>query len=1238
MASRRTQLISTAVVMALAVGGYGLYLATAQSAPPDLSQTPMNITNVIPPAFIMGVDNSGSMSSDETLFRTDDGVGHFSNGSFFDASGNPLSSGGTAIAKPMDANNYADYYGALRGPEYNRAYFNPETTYTPWLNVAADGTVTTDANSPIAAAVEDPRTGGTTFNFTAPLTVTETWLSGKVMPRGTYYYRDKACNGKGTNPTAWVTLASDFTFTSNCSTQFQYYPARVYLSVGATPPPGFDITKRVLIKGAGPAGADLYRYDYLAANFTTGGAAAVQNFANWWTYYGNRNRAMIAGMTNSLASVTTMRVGYFKINPDSGAAVGESTGSVAARTDVTMRDMSVGAEKSALFTSMRKLDSHDTTPTRSATAFMVKQFMRTNAGAPVKLQCQKNAGMLFTDGFTNDSSNAKYGLTFGNQDGSVSAPYVTGTPYTGGVASNDTIADIAMYGYKTILRTDTGFAAGNVPVPKVCSGPAALIPPGTDCNPNLHMNFYGVTLGARGAIYEVNAAATADPYTTAPNWGATGTMNLNPANVDDIWHASLNSRGEFINAQSASDITAAMRRILAAVNDGATPSGTLGITGARVGSGSLSLQPRYESTNNGTDWYGQLTAETVASNPLTGDVTFATAWEASARLAAQGEASRNIRFGTTTNNLVPTVRTFTAGNLSFPTLCNGPLAVTPWCNAAGIQALDGGTMNLARVVAYLRGSRTDEGVLRTRTGILGDIINSSPVLVSATDDYGYRALGGALATSYNTFLATKKTADRPLALVGANDGMFHVFDARAAAPGGNELYAYVPATSVNHMGNLVFPYVAADKNDQKFKHTYFVDGPIAISDAYIGGAWKTIAVGTSGAGGRSVFALDITNPAAITVLWEVNNLITGNTGVSNNIGHVLGRPVIVPVKNSAGVVSWKVIFGNGYNSAGQQARLFVVDAATGATTTIAAVESTPPAYNGLGNISVIDARKFDASNAVINGRDGYSDTVYAADQNGAVWKFDLLSNSVALSGQPLFIARDAANTRQSILGGLTTAAGPSGGVMVYFGTGSFSFTGDPSITNQQTIYGIFDNGTAVAGRGVLLQQTYGAAANGLRTTSNNPFAVGNRGWYLDLPTTERFIGYPRIESGIVFFPTYEPNTTGATDCSVGGTNWLYGLSALNGGAAFNGVRVGSPTGTQGASGTGAVALVTGGSAPVRDVGVFTSPRLSPLSTGATQAEIDAALAAQCSMVVRVAGAPPLYLPRPCGRQSWRQVR
>jgi type IV pilus assembly protein PilY1 len=332
-----------------------------------------------------------------------------------------------------------------------------------------------------------------------------------------------------------------------------------------------------------------------------------------------------------------------------------------------------------------------------------------------------------------------------------------------------------------------------------------------------------------------------------------------------------------------------------------------------------------------------------------------------------------------------------------------------------------------------------------------------------------------------------------------------------------------------------------------------------------------------------------------------------------------------------------VIFGNGYNSDNQEARLFVVDVASGAVTSIVAEEATAPAYNGLGNVVVVDRKRmFDGE--WYDGRDGFADAVYAADQNGAVWKFDPLTSAVALDGEPLFIARDGSDNRQPITGGLTAAAGPAGGVMLYFGTGSFSFVGDPDITAIQTIYGILDKGAAVDGRDDLVQQTTGADANGFRSTSTNPMEVGKVGWYLDLPAGERFVGYPRVESGIVFFPTFEPSAGGdGDDCGVGGTNWLYGLNSLTGGAALTNIHIGTPDGTSPNSTTGAIALDTGGSAPVKDVAVMTTPRVSPLGE-ATQEEIDKAVAAQCSMVVRVAGAPPMYLPRPCGRQSWRQVR
>ena len=50
-----------------------------------------------------------------------------------------------------------------------------------------------------------------------------------------------------------------------------------------------------------------------------------------------------------------------------------------------------------------------------------------------------------------------------------------------------------------------------------------------------------------------------------------------------------------------------------------------------------------------------------------------------------------------------------------------------------------------------------------------------------------------------------------------------------------------------------------------------------------------------------------------SLLWEISDLDASlDDAVRANIGHVLGKPVIVPVKNADGSVGFKAIFGNGY--------------------------------------------------------------------------------------------------------------------------------------------------------------------------------------------------------------------------------------------------------------------------------------------------------------------------------------
>ena len=1243
MASGRIKFIAAAAIAVAGAGGYFLYSVLAAQAQGDLAQAPLNVQVQTPPGFIMALDNSGSMRTDETLFRTSNGQGHFrySNNSFFNGANlwTSVSGGGFSIFSHMTTGDgwnstlNADTYGALRSPEHNRAYFNPHVTYTPWLR----GDETNDNNSPVTAAPPDPRgncsTGSrclsntsakftdATYNFTTYREVTETWRDGFVMPAGTWLFNDKTCNrapGSNTTTSSWIQLTTNKTFGSNCETTFRYYPARVYLSTDAPPPPGFNLSRRVLVPGIGPSGSDMYRYDIIAPNFTTGGAEAVQNFANWWTYYGNRNRALIAGITNSLKGLSNMRVAAFEfVDPP------------ALDSNLTMYDMGSPTEKATLINQIRNLRANgSSTPSRRGSAYMINQFHRTDSGAPIKYECQRNAAMLFTDGFTNDSSGTLAPISayfdVGDQDHSLGAPY-GGAPYSGGVASQNTIADYAMWGYLTNPRPD--MPEGRVPVPASCPNAGN----GIDCNPNLHVNFYGVTLGARGAIYDVNAAATANPYTNPPSWTATSTTNLNPANVDDIWHASLNARGEFINANTPKDITDAMRRILMKVGSGASPSGSISMTGARIGARSLSVVPSYTVRNEGTDWSSTLAVAKVTADLTTGEVIDTSLWRGEETLAAQSHADRR------THTWIGTAggTSLLASVTDLAAFCNNPRPGMSRCSAAEITALG---VDASQAIDYFLGDTTREvqngGVLRDRATVLGDIINSTPVVSAPTDDYGYRTLPAPYGNSYVTYMTTKQS--RPaMVYVGANDGMLHAFHGGInhlgtvdAANGGREQFAYIPRAVLGHMGNLLFPYKASDGGDQKFDHRYYVDGPITTGDAYYGGGWKTVLVGTAGAGGRSVFALNVSNSSSFNRLWEIDDQ-HATVAVRENIGHVLGKPVIVPFRTTAGAVSWKAIFGNGYSSVNGRAVLFVVDIDDGTVRMIEAVEAGAPAGpNGLGNIVVVDRRDTVTGFAV---QDGFADTVYAADRKGAVWKFDLLGSATSIS-TPLFTTQthveDGVTYRQPIIGGLTATAGGGGGVMLMFGTGSFSFNGDPGDSSIQSIYGVRDaGGTVTLTAADLFGRSIVTDGDTTRTVTTGSTGGNLNGWYLNLPAGERVVGYPRVASGVLFIPAYAP--TAADGCSTGGENWLYGLDTRTGAPGMAGVRFGSITGDTQGAGVGAVKIPTGGSAPVKDIGVSVLSTSTPIDPEVPR----------CWMRVSVPGmTEAMFVPYPCGRQSWRQLQ
>ena len=1082
MASRRTKLLASASLVVLGVGGYFLYSVFAVQGRGTLAQAPLNVQASIPPAFVMALDDSGSMRF-QTLFPARDGTALWNRDgggqpySFFHSSGtlraqlrgtDPTTPGANSSTSPVSAprqgadnDNAAhspiDEFGFSRSPAYNRAYFDPTVDYENWRY--ATGAEWADAN-PVATRV-NPNTATPTVNLTVESTVATSALAddhrfrirtGMVLPSGMKYSGTTSCglsngNSSASTPAGWRTLNTDVTASWDTNAYIAYFPATYYLPTAQAAPAGFIAANRVLIVNAcsyrgatGTDRCDLYKYEIRPANYSTSAAyqSAIVNFANWFSYYGARNRSIVSAITNSLIGINNMRVGYFTINN---------------RVNAVMRDMQT--QKDAFYGDIVTLGASGNTPNLPAVDFLGKQFQRRGAGAPIELACQKNGGMLFTDGLSNVD-----GPNVGNTDGGMGVPFAD--------AYSDTLADIATKYYLDApggvspLNT-LDFAAGQVPIPEACG----TFPVGSiewkrlDCQRNLHMNFYGVTLGARGEIFDGDVDR--DPFVAPhPAWPPFDSGER--STVDDIWHAAVNTRGEFINARTPEEITLAMRRVLQSFAAGASPSGSIAVTGSRIGAGTLTVSPFYEARNEGTDWYSRLTAQTAATNPVTGVVTFTDAWEASTRLPSAASRGSTVWFdngGTT--------RQFTAGNVStLATLCNNPEAGMSLCTGPQLAAL-GPSLTVSQAVAYLLGDQSMEversptGKLRFRTTRLGDIVGSTPIVSSPKDDYGYRGLPSPYGAAYGTYLTNKGSTRRPMVYAGANDGMLHGFDGRADSSGGIERFAYIPQGVSGHLGNLLFPYVAADGGDQKFQHRYFVDGPVTVSDAYYGGSWKTTLVASTGAGARGVFALNTSGVsglsgsfAASDRLWDVNALNTSlTTAVRNNLGYVLGRPVIVPIKTGSGTgpVKWRAIFGNGYNSVSGKAVLFLVDIATG-TPNITMIEANeagagvPPGTNGLGNIVVTDRWGPAAdSTLTLRVRDGFADTVYAADQKGAIWKFDLRDAAPANLTTPVFTtlkytAGPEAGTRQPIIGGLTTAAGPRGGVLIFFGTGSFSFNGD----------------------------------------------------------------------------------------------------------------------------------------------------------------------------------------------------
>ncbi|WP_299595527.1 PilC/PilY family type IV pilus protein [uncultured Microbulbifer sp.] len=593
------------------------------------------------------------------------------------------------------------------------------------------------------------------------------------------------------------------------------------------------------------------------------------------------------------------------------------------------------------------------------------------------------------------------------------------------------------------------------------------------------------------------------PLYYAAKWGGFGDdENGQAPTVESI---SATDPETYYFAIDPAELEESLSKALDQVASAAGAASSVATNSTRLGTDTVVYQAMFDSA----DWSGQLTARQLTENGTLGS----TIWQTDDNKFAS-HASRNIG-----------------------TSANGSGVDFLWANLSDVQkaALIGSDTEADGMnrLDWVRGDDVDG--LRDRESILGDVVNSNPVF-AGKEKYRFDNLPADLGGgSYLTFYNAYKTNRAEVLYVNANDGMLHGFN----AANGNELFAYVPSTIYDKLKNLTAPNYGTGSNP----HTYNVDGPIFVGDAYIGNSWKTILIGTLGAGGKGLFVLDVTDPANFDpeddVLFELTE------ADFPELGNITGQPVIAPTLDG-----WKVILGNGYNSGGvdsERARLFVIDLEN-PTTETRVIQAGTSGSNGL------------AAPSLLTNGNGLVVTAYAGDLLGNMWKFDLSDSTdpdnwgVAFQSGgvdvPLFTATDGTN-RQPITAAPTLGLNEqmNNAIMVYFGTGSYLSSSDNEVGSVvNSFYAIADQGAAVSGRSVLMEKDISSESN-TRTISNNDTTswwATQKGWYLDLSvdgsvTGERVISKPLLRYDRLLFPTL---ITSTDPCAFGGSGWQMELKAV----------------------------------------------------------------------------------------------
>ncbi|ENW0423861.1 pilus assembly/adherence protein PilC [Neisseria gonorrhoeae] len=402
---------------------------------------------------------------------------------------------------------------------------------------------------------------------------------------------------------------------------------------------------------------------------------------------------------------------------------------------------------------------------------------------------------------------------------------------------------------------------------------------------------------------------------------------------------------------------------------------------------------------------------------------------------------------------------------------------------------------------------------------LGDIVNS-PIV----------AVGGYLATA-------------------ANDGMVHIFKKNGGSDerSYNLKLSYIPGTmprkDIESNGSTLAKELRAFAEKGYVGDRYGVDGGFVLRRITDDQDREKhfFMFGAMGLGGRGAYALDLTkidgNYPAAAPLFDVKNGDNNGKNGKNRVelGYTVGTPQIGKIRNG----TYSAFLASGYAakdivSSDNKTALYVYDLKDTLGTPIAKID-VPGGKGGLSSPTLVD-----------KDLDGIVDIAYAGDRGGNMYRFDLSSD------------KPSEWTVRTIFQGtkpITSAPAVSRLAdkrVVIFGTGSDLSEEDVLNTDEQYIYGIFDddegtvnvkvtNGTG----GGLLEQTLTKENNTLFLSNNKASGGSNgKGWVVRLREGERVTVKPIVvlRTAFVTIRSY----TGNDKC--GAQTAILGINTADGGA------------------------------------------------------------------------------------------